>query len=416
MRKIIIRRTKHISPFNEPAKKLNVLNTTLEEWQKTLLAPYTDNVIEVDDPLEAPRDNVPALVVSDNLWFDEAFLKAFMAEAQKKGGPVRAAFSSRDVAYLQHGLRTLTRSYTSRGDIFYMDLWYFPTGLSEQVEPVVIPSDAVRTPYGKFPAGMPGRDRGGEFSWWVPQRMACVVDSWVHLFFINIVFGIFSQAGRLDQRKIKSAPGLAALISGKGNTAAPYVQIGQNCSIDPTAILQGPVILGDNVTIGPGCVVTQAILGDNVTLPHSNHVHMSVIGDHCAFMWGASSFFSVFMNGALIGQNSGLEFSLVGRGSMVGSGIDFSSSQLLPTSLKALLEDQLVEIDMPLLGACIGHNCRIGSGLVFYPARTVESDVVLMASATRRVIAKHISYEESDHHALLGGEAHPRLYPRMDGM
>ena len=49
----------------------------------------------------------------------------------------------------------------------------------------------------------------------------------------------------------------------------------------------------------------------------------------------------------------------------------------------------------------------IGAGLVVYPGRTIESDVVLMASSTRRVIAKNISYEESDHHYIGAGDLHP---------
>jgi hypothetical protein len=51
---------------------------------------------------------------------------------------------------------------------------------------------------------------------------------------------------------------------------------------------------------------------------------------------------------------------------------------------------------------------------VVYPARTIESDVVLIASPSRRVIMKNIAYEESDHHATRGAHLHPRQYPRMD--
>ena len=46
----------------------------------------------------------------------------------------------------------------------------------------------------------------------------------------------------------------------------PYVKIGKNCSIDPSTVFQGPVSIGDNVTIGPGCVITQCVIGNNVTL------------------------------------------------------------------------------------------------------------------------------------------------------
>jgi hypothetical protein len=50
--------------------------------------------------------------------------------------------------------------------------------------------------------------------------------------------------------------------------------------------------------------------------------------------------------------------------------------------------------------------------MIIFPARTVESDVVLFASQERRVIDKDVRYEDSDHHSLKFAKLHPRLYPR----
>jgi hypothetical protein len=107
---------------------------------------------------------------------------------------------------------------------------------------------------------------------------------------------------------------------------------------------------------------------------------------------------------------------VIGRNSFVGAGNTFTDFNLLPIPLKTMVDGRLIELDMPLLGGCVGHNCRLGSGLVIYPARMIESDVVLFASPTRRVIMKNISYEESDHHATRGAALHPRMYPREDEM
>jgi hypothetical protein len=65
----------------------------------------------------------------------------------------------------------------------------------------------------------------------------------------------------------------------------------------------------------------------------------------------------------------------------------------------------------PVLGGCVGHNCRIGSGMIVYPARMIESDVVLFATAERRVIDRDVTYEESDHLHLPIAHLHPRSYP-----
>ncbi len=74
--------------------------------------------------------------------------------------------------------------------------------------------------------------------------------------------------------------------------------------------------------------------------------------------------------------------------------------------------NELKYSNRPVLGGCVGHNVRIGSGMVIYPARMVESDVVLLATAERRVIEKDVFFEDSDHHRLPSGNLHQRLYPR----
>jgi hypothetical protein len=49
---------------------------------------------------------------------------------------------------------------------------------------------------------------------------------------------------------------------------------------------------------------------------------------------------------------------------------------------------------------------------VVSPARTIESDVVIISSDERRVITKDVRYEDSDHHERRGADLHQRLYPR----
>jgi hypothetical protein len=58
----------------------------------------------------------------------------------------------------------------------------------------------------------------------------------------------------------------------------------------------------------------------------------------------------------------------------------------------------LHEVGLPVIGGCVGHNCRIGSGHVVFPARSIESDVVLFAQQGRTIITKNVKYEDSDHH------------------
>jgi len=85
---------------------------------------------------------------------------------------------------------------------------------------------------------------------------------------------------------------------------------------------------------------------------------------------------------------------------------------LIPAPIHALDgRDNLSLSNRPVIGGAVGHNCRLGSGMIVYPARTIESDVVLAASKERRVIDKNVRYEDSDHHKFKFSGLHKRLYP-----
>lgn len=415
MRKVIIRKPHHVAPFNEPAHALRILNKPLWQWQRELLAPHCESEVVIDSFQQVPQEAAEMLVYSDNLWFDRPFLNAFLQEARSRHRPVRAAFRADDPAFLQQGLLKLTTSYEQRGDLYYVDLWYFPQGPTNQVEPVILASDAHKVGYYHIPTYM--SDREGDLVWWLPERAVCPIDTWVHVFFANIVFGVFSQAARFEKHSqdpgFKLGARLRALVEGKPvQASSAYVKTGKNCRIDPGTVFRGPVVIGDNVTIGPGCVITQSLIGDNVTLTHGNHFHMCVLSDDCFFPWGARAYFTTFMENSSAAQNTSLEMSVIGRNSYIGGGTIFASFNLLPTPLHSMVEHPLADADIPVLGGCVGHNCRLGSGLVIYPSRMIESDVVLIPSPTRRVIMKDIGYEESDHHATLSTTSHPRMYPR----
>jgi carbonic anhydrase/acetyltransferase-like protein (isoleucine patch superfamily) len=108
---------------------------------------------------------------------------------------------------------------------------------------------------------------------------------------------------------------------------------------------------------------------------------------------------------------------VIGRNSFVGAGNTFTDFNLVTNKpIRAANRDnELEEVGQIVLGSAVGHHCRIGSGLVVFPGRMIESDVVLVASYDRRVISRSIEFEQSDHHYIPGGtKMHPRLYPRKD--
>jgi UDP-N-acetylglucosamine diphosphorylase / glucose-1-phosphate thymidylyltransferase / UDP-N-acetylgalactosamine diphosphorylase / glucosamine-1-phosphate N-acetyltransferase / galactosamine-1-phosphate N-acetyltransferase len=191
------------------------------------------------------------------------------------------------------------------------------------------------------------------------------------------------------------------------------VQIGRNCVIDPSAVIHGPTTIGDNVTIGAGAVVENCIVGDNVNISQGCQDMLSVIGDGTFLPFRASLFMTTIMDNSMVAQNTCLQMCVVGRNSFIGAGNTFTDFNLVSAPIKARdANGELKLSNRPVLGGCVGHNCRIGAGMIIYPARIIESDVVLVASKERRVIDRDIFIEDSDHVRFAAANLHKRLYPR----
>ncbi|MBC8333064.1 MAG: multidrug transporter [Anaerolineae bacterium] len=417
MQKIILPAPRHIHPFNEPARDLRIQNKPLWLIQRDVLSPYIERELQVGSDAELPNFSGPALVYRDNLYFDAEYIKEFITQAKKRAGASRAACSANDLAFREHAL-PLSRSYEKSGENYLLDLWYYPHGSSPHANPLVIDLFPREIGYYHVPTYM--ATESGDLTFQVPLRSIIAIDAWAHIFIVDVVFGLFSRGARFEKRldenpwfKLKVLAN--AMYEGKQVLeSSGIVHIGRNCVIDPTAIIHGPTTIGDNVTIGPGAVIENCIIGDNVNIGQGCQVMLSVIGDGAFLPFRAAMFMTTFMDNSMVAQNTCLQMCVVGRNTFIGAGSTFTDFNLIPTPLKARDGDgrTLEDANRPVLGGCVGHNCRLGSGMIFFPARTIESDVVLVASPERRVISKDISYEDSDHHLFNFANLHHRLYPR----
>jgi carbonic anhydrase/acetyltransferase-like protein (isoleucine patch superfamily) len=417
MLKIIIQDQRYVSPFNERARDLRIQNKPLWLIQRDVLSPYIDQEIEIPSGTPLPKFNEPCIVYRDNLYFDAAFIKSFLVAAQDMGGSCQAGFSASDLAFREHAL-PLSTSYTRQGDNYLADLWFYPNGIEEYSEPVIVDMLAHEVGYYHVPPYISFNQ--GDLVFYVPIRSMIAIDSWVHVFIADVVFGLFKRGLRFEEH-LKRDPFYKLRILGKALyegkqvlECSKLVKIGRNCTIDPRAIIHGPTTIGDNVTINAGAIIENCIIGDNVNISQDCQLMLSVVGDGSFLPFRASMFMSTFMENSMVAQNTCLQMVVVGRNTFIGAGSTFTDFNLLPTPIRA--RDGNGELDVanrPILGGCVGHNCRLGSGMIVFPARTIESDVVLLASRDRRVIDKDIRYEDSDHHQLTYAGLHTRLYPRQ---
>ena len=414
MLKIILHAQNQIMPFCESARDLRIQNSPLWLHQRNLLAPYVTREMELKPGERLQPVREPAIVYRDNLFFDEYYIDTFMELALKRNRPVRAAFRSDDPAFREHAL-PLSTSYTPAGSLYLADLWYYPNGPVAGAEPLIIDLQAREIGYYHVPTYM--ADQSGDLVFQVPLRALVAIDSWVHVFIADMVFGQFAHGARFEKR-LNEDLGFKLSIIAKAVyegcqllECSELVKVGKNCVIDPSAVIHGPAIIGDNVTINAGAVIENSIIGNNVNISQDVQVMLSVVGDGAFLPFRTALFMSTVMENSMVAQNTCLQMCVIGRNTFVGAGSTWTDYNLIPAPIRARDGQGKLSIsNRPVIGGCVGHNCRIGSGMIIYPARTIESDVVLVATRDRRIIDRDVTFAESDHHRLRLAHLHQTPY------
>ncbi|RLD06904.1 MAG: multidrug transporter [Chloroflexi bacterium] len=414
MRRVILPAPKLIHPFGEPARDLRIHNEVLYNLQERVLSKYTTETSELRVGENFPQMHEEMIVYRNNLFFDQGYIDTFIEMARGYGRACRAAFRVEEPAFKEHAF-PLSTSYTPAGNLYLADLWYYPHGPVADARPLIVNMEAKEVGYYSVPTYM--ASDSGDLVFHVPVRSLIAIDSWVHIFIADVVFGVFSSGVKVEKRleedlKFKIKVLSKALFEGRQVLeCSELVQIGKNCTIDPKAVIHGPTIIGDDVTIGAGAVVENSIIGNKVNISQDVQVMLSVVGDGTFLPFKAALFMTSIMENSMVAQNTCLQMCVIGRNTFIGAGSTFTDYNLIPAPIRAMDGNgELKNANRPVLGGCVGHNCRIGSGMIVYPARTIESDVILAATKDRRLIDKNISFEESDHHGLRLGHLHETPY------
>ena len=434
LQKYIIEDRRHIPPFNEPASELSIMGKRLKLHQADLLQEYFGErlearvVLPVASVQDVPRGGGPCIVFRDSLYFDKEYFHAFYSQAKKlaqeTGRGVRAAYAPDDRVFTSY-VQPLTDSFEPLAGeggapaCYMADLWYFPDGYTDAIQAMIIPTDAVEKGFYSVPHYM--SQDGVDLTHFLSERVLISVESWVHIYFANTVQGVFSRGSRFEEY-IKTHNFFQLKVLWKAIlewkqvlSCSELVTVGKGTEIHPTATVLGPTTIGENCYIGPGVVIDNCHIGDNVSVDQGCQLMTSVIGNNCFFPFRASCYFSVFMDGSILAQNTCVQMGVIGRNTFIGAGSTFTDFNLLPTPIKAMtVRGTLEDVGQIVLGGCVGHNCRIGSGFIVFPARMIESDTVLAAEGNNRVVARNITFEQSTHHTMSPRvrDMHPRHYPR----
>lgn len=401
MRRVVLRAQELIPPFNEPARDLRILNKPLWLMQRDLLTRYCEGEIEVDDLSELPPLNDELLVLRDNLFFNAALIDTFVEKARTRGRPCQIAFALDDAAIATHAIQ-VQDGIRRQGDHYVADLYYFPAGVAPDPEPLPVDTRPREMGYYHIPSYM--APNMGDLVFQIPWRPFLSVESWLQVWLANVPFGVFCW-GRINEQEVEESWRLKlriffrSLIERKHFlSSSELVKVGKNCSIDPSAVIQGPTVIGNNVHIGAGAVITNSLIGNNVTVMQGSQVMLSVVSDYCYLPFRASLFMTAFMENSMVAQNTCLQLSVVGRNTFVGANNVFTDFNLLGKPIRIWHRGELRETGLSVLGGCVGHDVKIGSGFVIYPARSIESGSILVVPEGSNVITRNLSKEDSLHY------------------
>jgi len=132
----------------------------------------------------------------------------------------------------------------------------------------------------------------------------------------------------------------------EGFPLRPGVWLGKGSTVDPSAVVDGPAIIGDNCSIGPGVVLGEyTTLGSNVRVAEGAAVRRSVVNDNGYLGTG------VRVEGAIVGRSCDLrQGARLEPGSVLGE------------------------------GCLVGAHAEVRAGVKIYPSKTVEAGAIVNSS------------------------------------
>lgn len=440
MKRIVIRDHTPIAPFGEPARELRILNKPLWLLQRDLLARHGKSGADLDSIEELgdlPASEEELLVLKDNLFFNANLIDTFIERARATKRACRIAFLATNKAKGQQGDKTIEthalrlqagivreagvpfiyQAEERKGDVYVADIYYYPPGPRREPIALVVETDPMEMGYYHIPSYMA---KQGDLIYQVPHRAFLSIENWVQLVVANTTMGVFAWAR--DQDELMGSARLKDIlhwtpadwkafpqkISFLANAfwekinpfedawrnhffaSRKLVKVGKNCSIDPSAIIHGPTIIGDDVYIGPGTVIANSLIGNKVNIMQGSQVMLSVVSDRCFLPFNAGLFQTTLMDNTMVAQNSTLQLCVIGKNTFIGANNCFTDFNLRNEPIRTVYRGHLEDVGLPVLGSAVGHNCKLGSGFIIYPGRMINSNAIIVFDHEENLIRKNV--------------------------
>ena len=145
------------------------------------------------------------------------------------------------------------------------------------------------------------------------------------------------------------------------DTGAGPVVVGARTRICPGAIIRGPVLIGDDCLVGDGASVRGATtVGDGSRIGFAAEIKNSIIGERVS-----------------IGPQCFVGDSRIEDDAYLGAQVRTSNHRLDKSSVKVIVDGELVDSGLEKLGCLIGARAALGIQVIVLPGRIIAPDSLI---------------------------------------
>ena len=377
MKAYLVKEQRHLQPFEKTASEMLLGASSIRQQLLDQLACAGLDVVMLDFfDIEAVKKNMHtptiesgSIVLFDNLVISLGFIEYFLIKVPNINNSYQCMIDTQYFALFNTHHASCMRP---------LPLYYFGKTTSS-LEFVEISPSVVR----KIKHGLPVRMAQLEdVSIYFLEMYALDIIYWFDLLTASSLFCRKQTTALMKRADALRFTQILNYLIGFGWVRQLFTrrsnQVGRNCRIHPSAVIEGCTI-GDNVDIGPFVCLRASIILDNAVIREHCIINFSYIG-RGAYIMGANVFNSYV--GAEVSIVTPMLYNCVmGDRSFVSGGSGFADFSMSSSEIMAHIEGVDVPSGLRFLGSCVGEDCFIGADLIFIPGRTIANRTSLMTNS-----------------------------------
>jgi len=164
------------------------------------------------------------------------------------------------------------------------------------------------------------------------------------------------------------------------NAEVTETVVSKNSSIAESAIVKGPCVIEDGVTVDDfSKIIGPIYMGKNSKVGTGSLVRHSMMGDETNIGFNCEIARSFFAGSTRVAHLDVVLDSIIGHDCWLGGFVGTTNVLLDKQTIRYKLDDVLVSTGLDQFGAVIGYGCSIGAGTIILPGRFVPPKSIVQA-------------------------------------